>query len=375
MEWFEFTCLVILLVYTVFIQCNMLILLSQKKELLNLENYHPTTPVTILIPARNEEKNVLNCLKSISLQDFPKNLLQVIVVDDNSTDDTSAITENYLRAHFTDYKLIFLENSAGKKAAILKAIEQSSGKIIITRDADSYANNPLWLKSITVNFENTSCDLLISPLILSGKRSFLFTFQQLENLAIMGVGTSMAKINLPFVCSGANLAYKKEKFLRLQPYKDNMGIASGDDMFLLSSFYNHNCKIKVNGYSGSIVYSATENSLKMMLFQRLRWASKTGKIITLPVLFTGILVLLANLVCLFALCLLFINSCYLTFSLFTLTLKFIIDFLLLFLSARMYKQKVNWLWLPIVFLLNGIYLPVISIASIFVKPNWKGRSV
>ena len=146
-------------------------------------------------------------------------------------------------------------------------------------------------------------------------------------------------------------------------------------MFLLKYFYLNKYKIKSNNFSDAIIYTSAGHSWKKMLFQRLRWASKSGKINTLPVLFTGVLVVSANLVCVFALCLLFINSFYLTFSLFTLTLKFIIDFLLLFLSARMFKQKVNWLWLPMAFLLNGIYVPVITLASIFVKPKWKGRKV
>jgi poly-beta-1,6-N-acetyl-D-glucosamine synthase len=185
----------------------------------------------------------------------------------------------------------------------------------------------------------------------------------------------MTKSKLPFVCSGANLAYKKEMFLKLEPYKDNLQIASGDDMFLLKRFYENKLKIEANFSHFAPVFTPAEDSLKKMLSQRLRWASKTSQISTFPVVFMGLLVLLANTLCIPALLLGFINGYYWPFSLFTLTLKFIIDFLLLFLSARMYQQKVNWLWLPLAFLFNGLYVPSLVVASVFVKPTWKSRSL
>ena len=183
----------------------------------------------------------------------------------------------------------------------------------------------------------------------------------------------MTKTRLPFVCSGANLAYKKEAFLKTDPYQDNLQIASGDDMFLLKGFYQNQLKIEANTSVQAIVYTPAQKSLKKMLSQRLRWASKTTKINTFPVFFAGVLVLLVNTLTLPALCLGFINGYYWWFSLFTLTLKFIIDFLLLFLSARMYQQKVNWLWFPLAFLFNGVYVPTVVVASVFVKPTWKLR--
>ena len=298
-------------------------------------------------------------------------------MDDGSSDNTKSIAETFLKNNFIEYKLLHLDRSVdkGKKTAISKAIEQASGKIIITRDADTYTHSNLWLKNIVYHFENSDCDLLLSPVIISANKSFLSTFQQFENLSITSLGMGMAKSKLPFVCSGANLAYKKESFLKIEPYKGNLHIASGDDMFLLKYFYLNGCKIVTNTSNQAIVYTPAENLVNKMLSQRLRWASKSIKINTFPVFFIGLLVLFTNTLCLPALCLGFINSYYLTFSLFTLTLKFIIDFLLLFLSARMFKQKVNWPWLPLAFLFNSLYVPVIIFASIFVKPKWKARYI
>lgn len=373
MQWFEVFCITLLLVYTIFIVWNILVLRGQKKEEVDLRAYNPTTTVSIIIPARNEEQNILTCLHGIILQIFPKDLLQVIVVDDDSSDNTMAVAEEFLSGNFKHYKLL-KSGGQGKKAALLTGIEQATGKIIITRDADTNVYFALWLKSIVYSFEKSGCDLLIMPVVLSANSSFLSTFQQFENLAITSLGAGMAKSKLPFVCSGANLAYKKECFTQIEPYKDNLSVASGDDMFLLKHFYLSKQAIEANISAYASVYTPAEGSLKKMLAQRLRWASKTGKINTFPVFFIGLLVLFVNTLCLPILCLGFINAHYWHFSLFTLTLKFIIDFLLLFLSARMYQQKVKWRWFPLAFLFNGVYVPVIALSSFFIKPDWKLRS-
>ena len=374
MDWIKIIILTVTLLYASLLLLSILINLGTKQEQPGLEKYTSETRVSIIIPARNEEENILKCLESIAQQDFSKNNLQVIVVDDHSTDKTVQLAESFLKANFTNYKLLALENSEkGKKTAITKAIGQATGSIIITRDADTYTQSNLWLKSIVHHFDNKNCDLLISPLILSSNNSLVSTFQQLENLAINSIGPALTKVKMPFVCSGANLAYKKESFLKTDPYKDNLHIASGDDMFLLQHFYRDHYKIEANTYPQAVVYSPTEKTLAKMLSQRLRWAAKSGKTSTPPIVGIGLLVLIMNTLSLPILFLGLVCGFYFTFGLFTLTLKFIIDFLLLFLSARMYKQKVNWLWYPLAFLFNGLYVPALSLTSIFVKPSWKLR--
>ncbi len=370
MEWLKIVYLGILLLYTVFILANMPFG-AQKNS--SLKSVPPATPVTIIIPARNEESIIEKCLESISKQHFPKELLQVIVVNDHSSDNTQQVVLEFLNKNFQSPILLDLQNEEGKKSAIEQAIQKATGTIVITRDADTITDDPNWLSDIVQDFEKTNCDLLISPVFLSVNGSFLQTFQQYENIAITSLGLSMAKKNLPFVCSGANLAYKKDAFLTGQPYKNNKHIASGDDMFLLASFYKTGRKISANTSTSSIAQTPAENSLEKMLWQRLRWASKTTSVNTAPVFSIGLLVLLINVLYIPILCLGLFNTSYLWFGLLTFILKFIIDFLLLFLSARMFKQKVNWLWFPAAFVFNGLYMPAVALASTFVKPTWRSR--
>src|SRR5438552_3703884 len=92
------------------------------------------TKVTIIIPSRNEEQNISNCLASIARQKYPSDYFEVIVVDDHSTDNTGQIVRSQNNQKM---KLIHLSgSSAGKKAAISEGIKNAKGKLIITTDAD-----------------------------------------------------------------------------------------------------------------------------------------------------------------------------------------------------------------------------------------------
>lgn len=375
MGWFELFCLLAVLVYTVFLLVNIFTLFPRKKIRSSSTDLVPNTLLTLIIAARNEEKNIQACLEDIAGQDFPKEYIEVVVVNDHSEDRTAEIAETYLEENFLHYQLLHLEEGQkGKKAALLKAIAQSKGDIIITRDADTLAHSKQWLKETADWFANSNCDLLVSPVLLSGNNSFSTAFQKYENLALVMLGAGMAKNNLPIVCSGANLAYKKETFVRLDPYQDNLHIASGDDMFLLKKAFRGACIIHSSSHPNSVVYTPAEAGPKNALFQRLRWASKTGRISILPVFLSGLTLILANTACLLAGIYLFVDSSYLAFGLFTLIIKLLIDFLLLFLSARMFNVKFSPAWYLPAFVFNIAYTPAIALVSLFVKPVWKGRN-
>jgi cellulose synthase/poly-beta-1,6-N-acetylglucosamine synthase-like glycosyltransferase len=209
------------------------------------------------------------------------------------------------------------------------------------------------------------------PVTMIGRNTFASAFQKFENLAIMALGHGMARNQVPIVCSGANLAYRKDFFLKLNPYSDNQDIASGDDMFLLKKALLHKAIIHS---SANPVQTPVTPDLKSALQQRLRWASKGRKIITGPIFLSGLTLFSGNLAALIALLCLLIDASYLRFGLFTLALKLLIDFLLLFLSARMFKIRFNPAWYLPAFLFNLAYTPVITTLSFFVKPSWKGRN-
>jgi poly-beta-1,6-N-acetyl-D-glucosamine synthase len=376
MIWLNILVITVLSVYTVFILIPVFVLLFDKKEDDGLGSFNPKEKISIIIPFRTEADTILTCLKGITEQEFPKELTEIILVDDNSEDNTTQLAEDFLKEKQIVYKLIDLKEIklTGKKTAIEQGVSVASGSIIITRDADIYTEGKLWLKSIAYQFANSNADLIFPLVVLSGA-SFIQAFQQFENMAIISIGYAFAKLKLPFVCSGANLAYRRDKFLKANPYKDNKNIASGDDMFLLQSFIKEGFSITSAKNKNMIVYTEAETSFKSFLNQRLRWASKAKSLNIKTAWGIASLLFLTNLLLLICIISSVFSSANIKFCLFALLYKCIIDFLLLFLAAIMFKQKPNFvLYLP-AFIANLFYVPFITMASILIKPSWKGRKI
>ena len=85
--------------------------------------------VSVVISTKNEEKNIENCLKSIVFQTYPKENIEIIVVDNSSTDKTKEISQKYTEKVFNKGP----ERSAQRNFGML---EKSSGEYLIFLDAD-----------------------------------------------------------------------------------------------------------------------------------------------------------------------------------------------------------------------------------------------
>src|SRR3546814_16232603 len=139
------------------------------------------TKVTVLIAARNEAANIVRTLSDILAQDFPEELLEVIVVDDHSTDNTAAVVRSFAGQ---GVKLLKLNESeplnSYKKKEISLAIEVASGDFIVTTDADCRMEKD-WLATV-INFaEERGHVLVTSPVVYAQQKGFL------EGLKKMGI--------------------------------------------------------------------------------------------------------------------------------------------------------------------------------------------
>src|SRR6185437_11223320 len=111
----------------------------------------PSEPpsVTVIVPARNESRNIAACLRSILASSYPR--LQVIAVNDHSDDDTAAIARSIAT---TDPRLTVLDNPDlpadwfGKQWACQTGANATSGEILVFMDADARAAPDLLVRSV-----------------------------------------------------------------------------------------------------------------------------------------------------------------------------------------------------------------------------------
>lgn len=232
----------------------------------------PTTKISVIIPARNEEKNIEGLLIALANQTYPKHLFEIIVVNDHSTDRSAELVKA-----FANVKLINLEDekiNSYKKKAIETGIMAATGELIVTTDADCLPETE-WLTIISSFKENTGAKFIAAPVSLECSNSILESFQAMDFMILQGItGAAVFKKSLS-MCNGANLAYEKKVFLEAGGFEGIDNIASGDDMLLMhkiSKLYPD--KVQYLKSKNAIVSTAAMKTWKGFINQRIRWASK-----------------------------------------------------------------------------------------------------
>ena len=238
-----------------------------------------STRLSIIIPSRDEEANILNIIEDIAEQDYPKNLYEVIIVDDNSGDATPDIVNNFiLHQSALQIKLINVAedhpNSAYKKKAISLAIEVATGDLIITTDADCRMGKQ-WLSSIAGFYESVKPKMIVGPVSFHNEKSYFEKMQTVEFLSLIGITAGAISIGRPIMCNGANLAYEKSSFFDVGGFGDD-SFSSGDDVFLLLKLKKHfgNKSVRFLKNENAFVFTEAKKNFREFLHQRTRWASK-----------------------------------------------------------------------------------------------------
>ncbi|HEX5625111.1 MAG TPA: glycosyltransferase, partial [Saprospiraceae bacterium] len=185
-------------------------------------------PVSIVIAARNEEKHVVSCVQSCLNQNYPPHLLEVIVVDDQSEDDTNDLLEAIEDPRFKLMRLGVYRRTTikgSKKKALAYGIHHASGTIICTTDADCLVP-PDWVRHMVSRFAEPQVRLVSGPVGIHHPEKAIHYFQALDFSANGLINGSGLQSGLHHLCNGANLAYRKSDFLEQDAFEDNYHIAS-----------------------------------------------------------------------------------------------------------------------------------------------------
>lgn len=332
--------------------------------------------VSVLIAARNEEACILHCLNDILAQQYPSHLIEIIVVDDHSTDLTS---EAILSLRSGQIKLIRLNETQAlnsyKKKAITEAIKLSTGELIITTDADCRMGID-WISSIVSLYEQGSSKLISAPVTFFDEKGTFQKIQTLEFISLIAMGASAIGIKMPFTCNGANMAYSKAVFLELDGFKGIDHIASGDDeLFLHKVAAAYPGQISFLKSRKAIVYTYAKDNLTEFIKQRKRWASKSMKYKNKLPVFVSVLVYLFYL----SIVLNFAGGVFypllLKVAVVELFIKIGIDALFFYLAAGFFNRKNYLFFLVQGSILHIYYILYIGIIARFGTYEWKDRMV
>lgn len=345
-----------------------------------LESYEktekkPITAFSIIVPFRNEEKNLPKLLKSISNLNYPVELLEIILVDDFSTDASERICINWRLANglieSTLLENLRLSNSP-KKDAISRAIPIVKNKWIITTDADCIVPKN-WLQTLDNFIQNKQPEMVVGAVVYKTKNNWFHHFQQLDLMSLQGTTIGSFGLGKPFMCNGANFAYTKNLFQEIGGFSGINNTASGDDVLLLQKAIAYTkdkvCYLKNEDF---IVKTKPINDFYELFMQRVRWASKTSNYQTNYPKLLAVIVLAMNVSLVVSFGLWYFGKFDLRLFGMALILKYGIDYVLLYKTNGYLRNKA--LIPP---LASSLFYPIFSsfvgIYSLFGSFNWKGR--
>jgi cellulose synthase/poly-beta-1,6-N-acetylglucosamine synthase-like glycosyltransferase len=322
--------------------------------------------VSILIAARNEEKNIHRCLEALASLNYPSTYFEVLIGNDKSEDATAEIAEEFIKDH-PNFKLIHIESQIGQakgKANVLAQLaHHARGEFYFITDADiSVPEN--WISEMLSYYKPGIGT--ISGLSLINHKSLLSQFQNLEWIFAFGMVKVSSEVNIPVSAVGNNMFITKEAYWSTGGY-ENIPFSVTEDFRLFRETLKKGWKYKTLANEKILAFSQPMESFAKVLSQRKRWMQGAVQLPWPMVIFLSL------------------QSLFFPFIIVTLilypeagivfwSLKIFLQNIFNFIFLKRIKQKTNILIYALPYELYSGFLYV-SLLFYFLIPGvkWKGR--
>jgi len=334
---------------------------------------HPSA--TIVVSARNEEKNLPHLLAGLAQQNYPTEKLEICLVDDRSSDRTGALLAAFAAQH-AHAKYFRIEDTrpdfAPKKRALDHAIRHSTGEIIVLTDADGVPG-PGWVREMVEQFEENAAMVCgYSP--YRPRTGSLQKILALEYFSLAAVAAGSIGVGRPLTCTGSNLAYRRSAYFAIGGFDGIAQWISGDDDLLLHKMHEHHAgQIKFAGHTSAHVPVRPPASWKDFQAQRTRYASK-GRHYKLSVTLALAAVYGLNLfLCVGVLAVFLVEIKIFLFTLACGLLKACFEFLYLKKAAQWFGEESLLRYFSLAAMLHPFYIVYFSTRAQFARFVWRGE--
>ena len=338
-----------------------------KHSVLPIQSSIKLPMVSIIIAARNEEALLPNLIQDLIKQEYPLDKLEVMIINDRSTDSTKEILAK-AEEDYALIKTITVRQASTymtpKKHALTLGIESAQGNIIVLTDADCRVGK-LWASSMAYSVMHKDCICIGYSEIGVYNNSLFEQYQHIDFLSIISANTGAAGWDYFWSGTGQNLAFYKDDFISIngfEPVKDKI---SGDDMYLVQAI----SKLKkgyVNIDPNSFVETSSMPNTKEFINQRVRWSSNSKSNANRNPLFFYFLLTM------FMFNIITIGS--FVFSgpwILLLCIKFCLEGIVIFLGGRLFDRKIEFLPYCLWSIMQPVYIPLVGILGLRGKFIWK----
>jgi glycosyltransferase involved in cell wall biosynthesis len=332
---------------------------------------------TIIVAVRNEAENIALLLADFNKQSIGFQAFEVIIINDNSTDDTARIVQNYIPKVNYSLQIFPLLNpsQSPKKQAIQLGITYSQGNWIITTDGDCRVHAD-WLAVLYQFIQKTSAKLVSGGVTFNDSVILFEQIQTVEFAGLVGSGASTLSMGFPTMCNGANLTYEKEAFLQVKGFDGVTHLASGDDEFLFHKIAQKYPKqVFFLKNAQTVVHTQAQHTWQGFAAQRQRWGSKWKHYKDGKIKILAILIFLVNLGILIGLGAWGAGYYEGRFLLLQLGLKWLPEIFYLNFVLRFLDRAKYIILIPVVQLIYPFYIVFFGLLANKSSYQWKGRSL
>lgn len=329
--------------------------------------WQPT--VSLIIAAKNEEKNLNACLSSLTHLDYPRDKLEIVLVNDASTDDSAGIIHSFQQA-LPNMRIVELKQGEkekpGKAGALLAGIDRSRGTVIFITDADCQAP-PGWIRSLLSGFQH-NVGVVGGFTLISRAQSWFERAQAMDWLYLLSVAAAASQMNKAVTWVGNNLAIRRDAYESIGGYRSLPGSIVED--FALVDAVERRSPWTCRFYAApqAAISTSAANNVRQLYHQRKRWAAGIpgarpfGGLIMAVAFVTHVLLLLA-----------FVRTPIL--AVVALMIKMAGDQRLIIKSSRLLQKKItvpDWIIFQSYFIVYSLVLPLLLLFDRRIV--WKGET-
>lgn len=220
-------------------------------------------PVTVIVPCFNEEHTIYKTIRSLLALNYPKDKVNIFLIDDGSTDGTRNILEK-----FTKYKniKIFHKENGGKHTALNLGLEHTETDFVGCLDADSSVD-PEALPRIMSYFERDQSIMAVAPSVIANNpTNIVQSAQRIEYYMSVYFKKMLSYVGGIHVTPGPFTIFRKKVFNDLGPYVEAHNTEDMEIAYRMQK--NH---YKIEHCNDAYTYTNTPLTVRKLFSQRLRW--------------------------------------------------------------------------------------------------------
>lgn len=224
--------------------------------------------VSIIVPAFNEEAGIRDTIESLLMINYPTDMLEIIVVNDGSTDRTADIAREYAEGR----KIILINNeeNEGKSRSLNRGIEKASGELIACIDADTVVEKDI-LRKVTGYFRDKKTGAVVVRVRVREPKNWLERIIEVEyNMGLGFYLKLLSFLNCLYLTPGQFSIYRKSVLMEVGGFDENNIVEDTEIAYRIQKAH-HKMACCLSAYA----YTTVPNNIRSFYYQRKRWYSGT----------------------------------------------------------------------------------------------------